>query len=36
MADIPRKIGGGNKLQTYDKSDGEYDNHNGAFHKAIW
>lgn len=30
---IPRKIGGGRKLQTYDEKDGEYDNRNGEYKK---
>lgn len=30
---IPRKIGGGHKLQTYDERDGEYDNRNGDYAK---
>lgn len=30
---IPRKIGGGHKLQTYDERDGEYDNRNGEYKK---
>lgn len=30
---IPRKIGGGHKLQTYDEKDGEYDNRNGEYSK---
>ena len=30
---VPRKIGGGRKLQTYDESNGEYDNRNGEYKK---